>query len=120
MLRCRPSDRSPLLLPDLKSRADEARVVGGHERTLTHHRAEIRRLGIGYNRARIARAAEREAHYLIQPKRLWPSHLDDAVHRLSDCNVHHRPGNVLRRYGLDQYWRKTNLACDRCAIRDPR
>src|SRR5882724_12328607 len=53
----------------------------GHERALAQLRAEVARVRVGDDHPRILACTETQSDEFVKAKLLWPSDLDDAVHR---------------------------------------
>jgi len=84
----------------------EARLAQRHERALLDPAAEVSRLGVAHDLARVADGPEIAGDDFVERRALRAGDLDDAVSRRGERHIGDVGGNVVRRDGLEQAGRE--------------
>src|SRR6185295_9617292 len=97
-----------LLVPVAEAGVGQARAGGGEERTLARVDAEVARLRIGDDLARVAGRRQHAADELVEPERLGPGDLHDSVDRLTDRHAADAGRDVVGGHRLDERRREAD------------
>src|SRR5258705_2315041 len=94
--------------PVFETRLAEQRVIARNKCALVYLCAEVLRVRVSENLARIVACAEGLSDEFIETVLLGPGHLNGTIQRRSSRHSADRTGNIFGRHGLNEHRRHSN------------
>src|SRR6516162_3295910 len=101
---CRSAGFGLVANPVLETCRAEARVIAWGEALIVHFDAVVECLGISDYRPCVPGCVQEPPHEVILPNRFGTGQIERAVERLSEGDIGHDRGDIIRHNGLHQNW----------------